>query len=140
MQRRRDKKKDCKLKMEDSYHETQGMCYEVNVDDVIIEENALYVNRSHNECDNLMGKVFNNEKEAYNFYNEYAIRTGFSVRRSKSRYSEWKVSRTSPKRVSMFQSSNAPSHLGGLNSNLDFQNLFHKCLKGCECEAEFEET
>ncbi|CAK7339909.1 unnamed protein product [Dovyalis caffra] len=48
---------------------------EVNVDDVIIEENALYVNRSHNEYDNLIEKVFNNEEETYNFYNEYAIGT-----------------------------------------------------------------
>ncbi|CAK7337514.1 unnamed protein product [Dovyalis caffra] len=82
----RDKKKDCKLKMEDSYNKTQGICSEVNVNDVIIEKNALHVNRSHNECDNLMGKVFNNDEEAYNFYNEYAIRTaGFlSSQRSES--------------------------------------------------------
>ncbi|CAK7346701.1 unnamed protein product [Dovyalis caffra] len=64
--------------MEDSYNVVHSRyMLEVNIDDVIIEENALYVNRSHNECDNLMGKVFKNKEEAYNFYNEYAIRTGF---------------------------------------------------------------
>ncbi|CAK7344097.1 unnamed protein product [Dovyalis caffra] len=49
--------------MEDSYHETQGICSEVNFDDVIIEENALYINRSHNECDNLMEKYSTTKKK-----------------------------------------------------------------------------
>ncbi|XP_055960664.1 protein FAR1-RELATED SEQUENCE 5-like [Mercurialis annua] len=35
---------------------------------------------------------------------------------------------------------NAPSHLGSLNSNDEFQRLFHKCLQGCESEVEFQQT
>ncbi|XP_055960968.1 protein FAR1-RELATED SEQUENCE 5-like [Mercurialis annua] len=35
---------------------------------------------------------------------------------------------------------NAPSHLGSLNSNDEFQRLFHKCLQGCEFEVEFQQT
>ncbi|XP_055960536.1 protein FAR1-RELATED SEQUENCE 5-like [Mercurialis annua] len=37
-------------------------------------------------------------------------------------------------------SKNAASHLGTLNSNQIFHNLFNKCLQGCESETEFEET
>ena len=37
-------------------------------------------------------------------------------------------------------SKNAPSHLGGLNSNREFHNLFNKCMQECEFKVEFEEA
>ncbi|KAG8380690.1 hypothetical protein BUALT_Bualt06G0042200 [Buddleja alternifolia] len=35
---------------------------------------------------------------------------------------------------------NAPSYFGSLNNNVEFRNLFKKLMKGCESEAEFEDT
>ena len=37
-------------------------------------------------------------------------------------------------------SKNAPSHLGGYNSNPEFCKFFYKCLQGCETEVEFQKT
>ncbi|CAL1379151.1 unnamed protein product [Linum trigynum] len=55
-----------------------------------IEDNeiALFPNRvADGEDDNLYGKIVSNEDEAYNLYNTYALRVGFSVRRGRKRYS-----------------------------------------------------
>lgn len=35
---------------------------------------------------------------------------------------------------------NAPSHLGSLISDQKFQNLFSKCMEGCDSEEEFQRT
>ncbi|WCJ24853.1 hypothetical protein M5689_006784 [Euphorbia peplus] len=40
-----------------------------------------------NDTDNLMGMVVHTEEEAYNLYNSYDIRTGFSIRKSRKRVS-----------------------------------------------------
>ncbi|WCJ42894.1 hypothetical protein M5689_023674 [Euphorbia peplus] len=37
-------------------------------------------------------------------------------------------------------SQNAPSHLGNLNSDKEFQRLFYKVLHTCESEKEFDEA
>ncbi|OMO54372.1 Zinc finger, PMZ-type [Corchorus capsularis] len=60
-----------------------------------------------------MGVVVNNADDAYKLYKDYGYRMGFS---------------------------NAPSHLGSLNSNAEFHALFYKCMYGCESEMEFERT
>ncbi|XP_055961244.1 protein FAR1-RELATED SEQUENCE 5-like [Mercurialis annua] len=52
-----------------------------------------------------------------------------------------KVLHTTRHRLCLWHiSKNAASHLGALNSNQLFHNIFNKCLQGCESETEFEET
>ncbi|BBN67839.1 FAR1-related sequence 5 [Prunus dulcis] len=57
------------------------------------EENPMIVNRTENFEEDLLGKVVSTEEEAYNLYNSYATRTGFSVRRGQKRYNTKKVLR-----------------------------------------------
>ena len=37
-------------------------------------------------------------------------------------------------------SKKVPSYLGALNSNFNFNKLFHKCMSGCQTLGEFEST
>ena len=46
----------------------------------------MFVERLENSDDNLLDKVTYIENEAYNLYNNNALRTGFSIRKGKSRY------------------------------------------------------
>ena len=48
----------------------------------------LFVRRSDidNDNDDLMGMVVNGEEEAYQLYNEYAMKIGFSVRKAQGKY------------------------------------------------------
>ncbi|CAL8161719.1 unnamed protein product [Prunus armeniaca] len=50
------------------------------------EENPMIINRMESFEEDLLGKVVSTEEEAYNLYNSYAMRTGFSVRRGQKRY------------------------------------------------------
>lgn len=45
-----------------------------------------FVTQRDSEDNNLMGKVVNSEDEAYDLYNTYALRVGFSIRRGKVRW------------------------------------------------------
>lgn len=49
----------------------------------ITEEN--FISRFQSDSENLMGRVANSEEETYKLYNDYAIKIGFSIRRSKAR-------------------------------------------------------
>ena len=40
------------------------------------------------QSENLLGMVVNSEEEAYKLYNEYAMQTGFSIRKNKIIYSK----------------------------------------------------
>ena len=51
-----------------------------------IEEDCMFVARQEHGDDNLLDKVVNSEDEAYALYNDYALRTGFSIRKGKPRY------------------------------------------------------
>ena len=51
-----------------------------------IEEDCLFVEQLENSNDNLLDKVAYAEDEAYNLYNNYALQTGFSIRKGKPRY------------------------------------------------------
>ena len=51
-----------------------------------IEEDCLFVEQLENSNDNLLDKVAYAEDEAYNLYNNYALRIGFSIRKGKPRY------------------------------------------------------
>ncbi|CAB4313498.1 unnamed protein product [Prunus armeniaca] len=53
----------------------------------------MIVNRMESFEEDLLGKVVSTEEEAYNLYNSYATRTGFSVRRGQKRYNTKKVLR-----------------------------------------------
>ena len=46
----------------------------------------MFVERLENSDENLLDKVTYIENEAYNLYNNNALRTGFSIRKGKSRY------------------------------------------------------
>lgn len=52
----------------------------------MVVDNNLFVRRIDNGNDDFMGIVVNGEEEAYQSYNEYAMRIGLSVRKAKSRY------------------------------------------------------
>ncbi|KAK9931792.1 hypothetical protein M0R45_019056 [Rubus argutus] len=59
---------------------------EENVENNKREKDPLIVNRQENADENgLYGKTMCNEDEAYKFYNSYATRIGFSVRKGKNR-------------------------------------------------------
>ena len=49
-------------------------------------EDYLFVKWLENSDDNLLDKVAYTEDEAYNLYNNYALWTGFSIRKGKPRY------------------------------------------------------
>ena len=49
-------------------------------------KDCLFVKRLENSDDNLLDKVAYTEDEAYNLYNNYALWTGFSIRKGKPRY------------------------------------------------------
>ncbi|BFG40417.1 hypothetical protein CerSpe_266900 [Prunus speciosa] len=53
----------------------------------------MIVNRVEYIDEDLLGRVVSTEEEAYNFYNNYAMRVGFSVRRGQKRYNTKKVLR-----------------------------------------------
>ncbi|CAL9002609.1 unnamed protein product [Prunus brigantina] len=53
----------------------------------------MIVNRVENIDEDLLGRVVSTEEEAYNLYNNYATRVGFSVRRGQKRYNTKKVLR-----------------------------------------------
>ena len=40
------------------------------------------------QSENLLGMVLNSKEEAYKLYNEYALRTGFSIRKNKIIYDD----------------------------------------------------
>ena len=46
----------------------------------------MFVARQEHGDDNLLDKMVNSEDEAYALYNDYAFRTGFSIRKGKPRY------------------------------------------------------
>ncbi len=46
----------------------------------------MFVARQEHGDDNLLDKMVNSEDEAYALYNDYALRTGFSIRKGKPRY------------------------------------------------------
>ena len=46
----------------------------------------MFVEQLENSNDNLLDKVAYAEDEAYNLYNNYALRIGFSIRKGKPRY------------------------------------------------------
>ncbi|CAL8997118.1 unnamed protein product [Prunus brigantina] len=53
----------------------------------------MIVNRVENIDEDLLGRVVSTEEEAYNLYNNYATRVGFSVRKGQKRYNTKKVLR-----------------------------------------------
>ena len=57
-----------------------------NSSDIEGIEDCLFVERLENSDDNLLDKVTYTENEAYNLYNNHALRTGFSIRKGKPRY------------------------------------------------------
>ncbi|CAB4270388.1 unnamed protein product [Prunus armeniaca] len=57
------------------------------------EKDPMIVNRIENIDEDLLGRVVSTEEEAYNLYNNYATRVGFSVRRGQKRYNTKKVSK-----------------------------------------------
>ena len=46
----------------------------------------MFIEQLENSNDNLLDKVAYAEDEAYNLYNNYALRIGFSIRKGKPRY------------------------------------------------------
>ncbi|XP_030940024.1 protein FAR1-RELATED SEQUENCE 5-like [Quercus lobata] len=57
-----------------------------NSSDIEGIEDCLFVERLENSDENLLYKVTYIENEAYNLYNNYALQTGFSIRKGKPRY------------------------------------------------------
>ena len=57
-----------------------------NSSDIEGIEDCLIVEQLENSDDNLLDKVAYTEVEAYNLYNNYALQTGFSIRKGKNRY------------------------------------------------------
>ena len=56
-----------------------------NSSDIEEIEDCLFVEQLENSDDNLLDKVAYTEDEVYNLYNNYALRTGFSIQKGKPR-------------------------------------------------------
>ncbi|CAB4275605.1 unnamed protein product [Prunus armeniaca] len=50
------------------------------------EKDPMLVNCVENIDEDLLGRVVSTEEEAYNFYNNYATRVGFNVRRGQKNF------------------------------------------------------
>ena len=57
-----------------------------NSSDIEEIEDCLFVEQLENSDDNLLDKVAYTEDEVYNLYNNYALRTGFSIQKGRPRY------------------------------------------------------